>query len=134
MAIKSIMQFIGFETKKVNYELSSGVLESNLEFYRTVDPDLNEKKCNIIIGIRLIDSNRDDGKTLNLNVEIMGYFQFENDNDFVEENIKDLMIPNGTAILFPYLRTLISTITGFDTLGEGVIIPTINTLNLFNNQ
>ncbi len=134
MSINSIMQFVGFEIKKVDYELLSSVLESDVEFYRKVEPNIKEKKCNIIIGIRLVDSERNDSKTLKLNVEIAGFFQFEDDSDFIEENIKNLIIPNGTAILFPYLRTLISNITSFDTLGEGIIIPTINTMNLFDNH
>lgn len=134
MSINSIMQFVGFETRKVDYELLSSVLESDLEFYRKVEPNVEEKKCNIIIGVRLVDSERNDSKTLKLNVEIAGVFQFEDDSNFIEENIKNLIIPNGTAILFPYLRTLISNITSFDTLGEGIIIPTINTMNLFDNH
>lgn len=133
MSISSIMQFVGFETKKIDYNLSSVVEESDLDFYRKIELNSDENKCNIIIGMNLVDSQRNDEKTLKLNVEIIGYFQFENEEDFVEEKINNLMIPNGTAILFPYLRTLISTVTSFDTLGEGVIIPTINTLNLFNN-
>lgn len=127
------MRFEGFETHRIEYKLSEENIESDIQFYIKESPDYEKNNCGLILGIKLTDSDRSDGKALHLNVGIKGRFVLV-EEELTEKNLKELIIPNGTAILFPYLRTLVSTITGYDTLGEGILLPTVNIPKLLESE
>ena len=59
-------------------------------------------------------------------IEIEGQFSVKEDN-------KSFIYDNATAILFPYLRALISTITANANL-PSLIIPPINIVEIFKHQ
>ena len=64
-------------------------------------------------------------------VDMVGYFKFSDDIK-LEEKEKFLHL-NGAAILYPYIRAYISTITSFNKNGSAIIIPTVNFQQLYEN-
>lgn len=55
--------------------------------------------------------------------EVLGFF------DLIGiEDIEEALVVNGTAILYPYIRAIISTVTIQDNL-SAIILPTVNTNN-----
>jgi len=61
-------------------------------------------------------------------VEVLGSF------DFIDvEDKEGALAVNGTAILYPYVRAIISTVTTQDSL-NAIILPTVNTLNFLKNK
>lgn len=70
----------------------------------------------------------DDEKNKKVSARISGYYTIN-----VEEDSEKYIAINGTAILFPYLRSAISMISTLDSQ-EAVLIPTINVLSILENQ
>ncbi|BET04428.1 preprotein translocase, SecB subunit [Streptococcus mitis SK575] len=70
----------------------------------------------------------DDEKNKKVSARISGYYTIN-----VEEDSEKYIAINGTAILFPYLRSAISMISTLDSQ-DAVLIPTINVLSILENQ
>ena len=64
-----------------------------------------------------------------LNVEMVGFFECEN----CEENDIEEFKPNAVAILYPYARALVTSITA-NANTNPMILPTINTNKLLNKE
>lgn len=70
----------------------------------------------------------DEEKNKKVSARISGYYTIN-----VEEDSEKYIAINGTAILFPYLRSAISMISTLDSQ-DAVLIPTINVLSILENQ
>ena len=70
----------------------------------------------------------DDEKNKKVSARISGYYTIN-----VKEDSEKYIAINGTAILFPYLRSAISMISTLDSQ-DAVLIPTINVLSILENQ
>ncbi|HEL2473864.1 TPA: protein-export chaperone SecB [Streptococcus suis] len=74
--------------------------------------------------VLLVD--REHGKKLT--ATITGYFDLN-----IEENIFEVLYVNGTAILYPYLRSIVSIVSAIDS-SEAMLLPTINVLELLDDS
>lgn len=110
---KILLRDLEKEEEKNSFGVSLGV-SKNLE---------NEDETILGIGVKVSTTERF--------VEIIfeGLFAFANDVTTGEKE-KFLRI-NGAAILYPYVRAYISTITSFDEVGGPLIVPTINFQKLY---
>ena len=70
----------------------------------------------------------DKEKNKKVSARISGYYTIN-----VEEDSENYIAINGTAILYPYLRSAISMISTLDSQ-DAVLIPTINVLAILENQ
>lgn len=100
-----------FESKNLQVELESGLTS-------------DEKSARVTLRAKFIDSDSLRKVTATIN----GYF-----NVNVEENIHEFVIVNGTAILFPYLRSAMSMVSTLDS-EDAVLIPTVNVLSLLEKK
>lgn len=65
------------------------------------------------------------------NIEVEGIFLIDDEN-FSEDEIEEFVRVNGTAILYPYIRSTISTISSLDS-EDTILLPTLNT-QVFKNK
>ena len=70
----------------------------------------------------------DKEKNKKVSARISGYYTIN-----VEKDSENYIAINGTAILYPYLRSAISMISTLDSQ-DAVLIPTINVLSILENQ
>lgn len=100
-----------------NHPIENGVIGVNVQ--------LNEDETNAILRVRseLVDENN----LRSILFEITGFF-IVNTEEMKEEYLR----VNGTAILLPYLRTLVSIMTSLDNK-DAIILPTLNT-NVFSES
>ncbi|CNA79854.1 Preprotein translocase subunit SecB [Streptococcus pneumoniae] len=63
-----------------------------------------------------------------ISVTVIGYFEIN-----IDENITDILYVNGTAILYHYLRSIVSTVSAIDS-SEAMLLPTINVLELLDKS
>lgn len=70
--------------------------------------------------------------SLYINVEIVGLFEINTENQSVNDNI-DFLTINANAILFPYLRSLVSEVTSKGNESP-IILPTINVVSFIKEQ
>lgn len=109
------------------------ILESELRF----DPQIKtNKKLNVtfnqVVGVNDSDGKmrlelettvEDECKALFLHVKTYGYFEFDSQ---ISDETKDVFFKvNAPAILFPYVRAYIGTLTALSGI-EPVILPTLN--------
>ncbi|WP_429966842.1 hypothetical protein [Enterococcus sp. AZ058] len=74
-------------------------------------------------------SIRYDLEPHNIKLSVSGYFELN--EDYSEEEVERALVVNGTAIVFPYIRSMISMLSSLDS-ESAIILPTINTNNLLN--
>ncbi|HEV1985281.1 TPA: hypothetical protein VYQ23_002154, partial [Streptococcus pneumoniae] len=51
----------------------------------------------------------------------------------IDENITDILYVNGTAILYLYLRSIVSIVSAIDS-SEAMLLPIINVLELLDKS
>ena len=112
----------------------------NLEYSRDIDLlDKDENELEVGVGTAISDDGEqgqvkisvtalDVENKRTVKAEVLGSFDFID----VEDKERTLAV-NGTAILYPYVRAIISTITTQDSL-NAIILPTVNTLNFLKNE
>lgn len=117
---------ISFENYKINkIELRDLNKEEEKDQFG-ISIGVNEKKDRVKLGIDVTTENRF------IEIEMLGIFKFEKSTS-EQEREKFLRI-NGVAMLYPYIRAYISTITSFNKDGSALIIPTINFQSLYEDE
>ena len=124
MQQKSTFQFIEYFIRKSVF-IRRSVDNVKKEYSINIKPNgvLNNsnKQFQLGLDIEIIDKEEE---TL-LNVEIIGLFKYT--GEF--EDVKSFLILNAPAILFPYLRAYISTLTTLSGL-DTYTLPTMNLSSL----
>jgi len=119
MENKSSFQFKGYIITKSNFELKDGDSnELNIEVGVNGELDEKEKKFNLTMKIHV---NSDD-KSIDIYIESKGNFEYEN---IPEDQLNNFLFMNAPAILFPYLRAYITSLTSFSGV-RPIILPTLN--------
>lgn len=75
------------------------------------------------LGVKIKDENN----VLNIEIESVANYSF--DNDIKKDTLDKLFYVNAPALLFPYIRAYISTITNLSGF-EPVVLPTLNLTKL----
>lgn len=117
--MKSQLNFINFVVPKFLFE-KLPIKKENDSFEIKPQAVINRKngQFHINIDIEINDSENE----FSLKMFAVGIFEFETDK---EQNLLNFMSINGPAIIFPYIRSFISSFTalsGFDT----ITLPTLN--------
>ncbi|MFC6464897.1 protein-export chaperone SecB [Marinilactibacillus sp. GCM10026970] len=85
---------------------------------------INEEYHNKAI-VKLKTSIIDEDNLRVISVELSGFFTINEEN---EDKAKNYLLVNGSAILMPYLRAIISIISSLDN-ESAIVLPTMNTYN-----
>lgn len=98
--------------------------------YGEIDKKLNVVfsgiKNSVIDSIYTLDLGTiitNEDKSIDIKIEMRGFFEF--DKDLIDEYKAVFFTGSAPAIMFPYLRAYISTLTGVSGI-EPIILPTIN--------
>ncbi len=120
------------EFKLLNPNFQKNRYEVRISFDTKIVLDTENRKSNINIIAKVYDKelNKEEDPFY-LKVNLLGYFSYE--SDLSDEDCKKMMEINGTAILFPYLRNIITNITAASGLPP-LIIPTYNIPKLIKNN
>jgi preprotein translocase subunit SecB len=135
--VKSVFTFENYIVNKLDFKLNS-----NFSYSKPVDIDFS-----VDINVTLADSPLTGRVTLDANVfndalkenypfelfvSMTGSFSVTDDSMTKEQFLKFCGL-NGTAALFPFLRTIIADVTKAANI-EPLILPLINVQNLIDNQ
>lgn len=129
----AVLQFRDYHVLESHYKFNPYQTEKDEENYKIkpkifykleTNPDRIEEAI-VYLGIELGDSSLKD---LNFytKVRISGYFEIHQASEnMTEEDILGFYKLNAVAILFPYLRSIVSEISGKGSEGP-IILPTMN--------
>ncbi|MGL4897593.1 MAG: protein-export chaperone SecB [Cetobacterium sp.] len=118
---EATLKFLGYDLEKINYERNN-LFDSSIDSEilpkinaMIIYKDESKKEANIILGIKYDNENN---LPFSLEVVLRGFFEF-NDED------QKIIFQNGTAIMYPYMRSIITDITS-KTNYTPIILPTMN--------
>ncbi len=129
------LQFLDYHVKEIEYKIQPGAQNTEIELkpffdYKIIPENKDLSRAWVFLTFTTGDPQlKDPG--FYLNITIMGLFHVEDDNSD-ETTIMKYYQVNALAILFPYLRALVSDITSKGS-GTPLILPTINIVALINN-
>lgn len=133
--MKSEFQFSGFNISKIDYRFiddESIKGKDTVSFAYKIEKS-NSNAYDLYLYCRITDADRDDESTLLCEIGLTGNYLFSDKNEFSEAKKEEIIKVNGSAILFPYLRTLLQTISSFDTTNEKIMLPTLNIAKLIKD-
>ncbi len=122
----SVIQFEKYFLDEVFFEIKD---EEYIENSIDINPKFSVDFDDCIAKIKLEFCIEED--LFYLKGSLIGVFSFEETQE--EDKISELLVINGVTILFPYLRSAISTISNAVNVPT-IIIPTINVIEYLQNK
>lgn len=130
---KSTISSLRFENYKVNkIEFKANEIEQqkqvwNLKFNISNTTEVNEEKnrMKITLAVNIFEGVED--APFNMNIEISGFFELVGEDNIIRYEA------NAIAIMYPYLRAIVSTYTASANVSP-VILPAINVNAMLKNK
>jgi preprotein translocase subunit SecB len=117
----SAFQFKGYRIERSLIELKS--TEIGEKFSISFDPKGFINKAESNYQLHLTTYIKDQEDTINIEINIVAFFSF--DNKIEKDQLNNMFFINAPAIVFPYLRSYITTLTVLSGI-DPVILPTLN--------
>ena len=134
------LSFLSYIVSKINFSIGedfgTGPIQLEVNINRSLEDKkylTNENKVSYTLALSTNIENENKETGFCAEVVIKGKFQLSFDNQLNNISNNNLMINNATAILFPYLRSAISSIC----LTAGIppfILPIVNVTKDFNDE
>lgn len=125
MTTGPVIEFNGYRIEEIEYKTIHDIDKSNfsvepdLSFEFGLSEDMDEGVVKISVSLL------DEPNLRTIFLKVLG--QFSIPNDIEREKIELYLAQNGSAILFPYVRSIISFLTTLDG-PSAVVLPTVNIL------
>lgn len=122
---KSEFQFDGYLIKKSIISIDAddvGNLDLSISFNPSAVLDKAKSTFKLLLEVAISDID----KKLTINISSEGFFIYKNIN---EDGLNNFLYLNAPAILFPYIRAYISSLTTLSGISS-VILPTLNLSSL----
>lgn len=106
-----------------------GKLRVPLDFSAEVGVDKSQEKAYVIINVNLgrLDNKEDIAYTpFTCEVSIRGIYNYSSEDFETEENLKEILSMNALAILYPYVRAYVSTLTNLSNQFPAYTLPIMN--------
>ncbi|HJG72199.1 MAG TPA: protein-export chaperone SecB [Alistipes finegoldii] len=116
-------RFAGFSIRKSAIEIKNhNAIAPNMSLNLDLAGEhiVNECRYNLYMKVGV----QDKSKSVKANIEVIGYYEF--DNDCKEQELSDYFYINAPAILFPYVRAYLATLSTLSGLSNPIMIPTMN--------
>ena len=133
--IQSTMQFQGYSVLEANYVSKEKQTTSASESRIELSPSFSQRVIKIAdhrysleLGIIIGNKKQLDELPFYINVRIQGFFELSD-----EEKAYELMRVNATAIMYPYLRSTVTSLTALANINP-IILPTINLVQMFQDS
>lgn len=126
----------GYEINDLNYTKDKSKISkytSDFEFKPEVSLTEDKKQAKLTITASIRTQGNENTRALGVTVILNGFFTISDEIQNDQELLARTLIINGTAILFPYVRSMISMITGLDS-AQTIVLPTVNTMDLFKKN
>lgn len=98
-------------------------MDHKLKANTNIDIDNNTSEIEISVSVGSIEKTNQPFK---VEVSLIGSFSYEINEDENSIGFENLLKVNGTAILYPYLRALVASITNLSGEYPGYNMPTLN--------
>ena len=124
---KSKLIFNKYIVKNVLFEYNENFKERPVEIEFKIDKNIRYDKNKMTVDLNVEIFEKEEKYTFYMKVSIRGFFTIENNEE--EINFE----PNAIAILYPYVRAIVSTYTANANITP-LMLPTINVNKLIKDQ
>lgn len=125
---KSKLRFEKYIVKRVDFEYNEEFKDDSANLDIDIDKNIEYIKNKMIVTLAVnLFSKTEKRYPFKMNVEVKGFFEIENN----DENIN--FEPNAIAILYPYVRAIVSTYTSNANVMP-LILPSINVNKLLEEK
>ena len=128
----TVLKFKNYTVNKTFFQentlFDKKIKELNLNpiFNYTIIPTDNVNTKNLLFNVKIGDLESEDSPFY-IDIVINGLFEYVPEENELELSMDDYLKENGIAILFPYARSIISTLTSQSNSSyPTIILPTIN--------
>ena len=133
----NVLEFNGYSVKEIQYKknehFKSDETSVNLNPNFDFNYDVKDSTINVELSIKI--GNMDsDNLPFSVYVSIVGKFTFHAEEDTQSVGLTELVQTNSLAILYPYLRALVSNITNYSEDFPAYNLPTINVYQVLQDQ
>ncbi|MGW8124558.1 protein-export chaperone SecB [Staphylococcus xylosus] len=127
--------FQDYVFKKLSYVANEGFSpqskQLDLKPEINVQVHLDKGSKEFVIVLSLIENSKEDHTPFNLDVEMIGIFNYTED---FEDDLNTIIENNAIAIMFPYLRSAITDLTQKTNEFPPFILPIINIGEMLNSE
>lgn len=130
---RSSLIFENYIVEKVNFEINLAYTGKNVEIDMELDKqtEIDGDQFATILDLNLFPNHLENDYPFNMKVRLIGIFSIENEDN---EKIRESYIErNSITILFPYLRSIVSTYTANSNVGT-TVLPTINVIKYLEEK
>ena len=124
---KSKLIFNKYIVKNVLFEYNENFKERSVEIEFKIDKNIRYDKNKMTVDLNVEIFEKEEKYPFYMKVSIRGFFTIENNEE--EINFE----PNAIAILYPYVRAIVSTYTVNANITP-LMLPTINVNKLIKDQ
>lgn len=133
--IKSTLRFIDYYVNKVefydNKHFDDSPVQIDFKIEKSIEYLKDEDNTFLVtLESKIFENPRDNNYPFNMNISITGIFEIDS-KDLL--NIESFAEVNSVAILFPYLRSIVSTYTANANV-QPLILPPINIVSMMQNE
>ena len=119
--IKSMLIFERYIVNRVEFirnENHDSGQKTKIQFSIYKDVKKTDNKMKVTLDTKIFENAQENNYPFEMNIQITGYFSIENESKLNFE-------PNAIAILYPYIRAIVSTYTANANV-NALILPPIN--------
>lgn len=133
--IKSTLRFIDYYVNKIEFYNNDGFDDDSVEIDFNIEREIEylEDENNtflVTLNSKIFESAKENNYPFSMNISLTGIFEID-DSD--AENVRDFAEINSIAILFPYLRSIVSTYTANANVAP-LILPPINIVKMIRED
>lgn len=128
--LKSVLIFEKYVVNKVEFirnENYNTEEKTKIQFTIKKQAKKTDNKMEITLCTKVFENAKENNYPFEMTIEITGFFVIESEDK--EINLE----PNAVAILYPYIRAIVSTYTANANV-NALILPPINVNNLFKEN
>lgn len=133
--IKSTLRFIDYYVNKIEFYNNDSFDGDSVEIDFNIEREIEylEDENNtflVTLNSKIFESAKENNYPFSMNISLTGIFEID-DSD--AENVRDFAEINSIAILFPYLRSIVSTYTANANVAP-LILPPINIVKMIRED
>ena len=117
----SSFQFKGYRIERSVIELKAVEIGENFSISFNPKGIINKTESSFQLNLTIYIKDKEDA--INIEVSVVSFFVF--DNQIAKNQLEKLFYMNAPAIIFPYLRSYITTLTVLSGI-DPIILPTLN--------
>ena len=130
----AVISFENYRVLELSYKRKTDIKKTNTinlkpKIFNKINIDNSQKRATVRLGVVI-----DEEVPFKLKVEIEGTFLYDVKEDPNKIGFKNLLNTNAVAILYPYLRSLVSSLTGMSNEFAQLILPTVNIAQMLKDN